>query len=137
MNDDRRTRVHTVFAELHDLFCADLDPMDSRVPDDPDNFLIAVQATVGPAGEPGGDTFAFVVCTPRWLASELASSPYLFARHYLIVARYDYAVIHNAISKIVAGTSGLSWDDVAQRIARYGHWEFEDYVPYAPNDDEG
>jgi hypothetical protein len=71
------------------------------------------------------------VCTPRWLQDQLTSDSYIFARHHLIVATYDYELIRRALYKRFDGIQGASWSEVAQILARYGQWEFEDYRPYS------
>jgi hypothetical protein len=96
-------------------------------PPDPEHFALLVQAFVGPQGAPGEEAFDFEVCTPSWLAGELDDRS-LFPRHRLLLRRYDYRLLELAIRSLIQGTSGSSWQQVAERLARYGHWEFEDYA---------
>ena len=71
-----------------------------------------------------------LICTPRWLLEHVPKVRYVFARHYLIVDRYDYDLICACLEKKFYGVAGSTWSDVAERLARYGHWEFEDYQPH-------
>jgi hypothetical protein len=94
-----------------------------------------VQAFVGVAPESRGEvragheSFDFLVCTPRWLSEKVKSDGYVFGRHYLIVPHYDYALIHRAVTDLCEQAQGPDWDAVANFLARYGRWEFEDYRP--------
>ena len=89
-----------------------------------------MQALVGPRSERGEESFSFLVCTPRWLADHLRANRPLFARHHLFVNRYDYDAIRGRIEELCSTTSGHNWTEAAERLARYGSWEFEDYHPY-------
>jgi hypothetical protein len=46
---------------------------------------------------------------------------------YLIVKDYDPSLIKKLVRKFVERWSGESWHEVAQKVARIGAWEFEDY----------
>jgi hypothetical protein len=125
-------------AELRRLDSADAPDLDLEryVPDDPECFGIYVEASIGPEGEPGEELFGFMVCSPRWLATEVAGRGYLFARHYLILPRYDYNELVAAINELCDDTAnelwdqagGGDWEDLGNRLARYMHWEFEDFM---------
>jgi Immunity protein 8 len=104
----------------------DLDPLETSQPPDPTDFSILVEVTVGPKGQRGGELFGISVCTPTHLRRLVSPGSYLFARHYLIVDRYDYRQIHAAIHKLFNGVQRTTWIEVAEVLARWGHWEFED-----------
>ena len=114
-------------AELRALHSPDLPDLAREVPEDPAHFGLLVEASIGPSGSLGEDLFNFVVCTPSWLARQVASGEYRFLRHYLLVQRYDYHLIQAALEKLCASISGPDWTSVAEKLARYGRWEFEDY----------
>ena len=44
----------------------------------------------------------------------------------------DYAIVERAIKDVVGRAEGADWHSVAAKIARYGHWEFEDYRSTTP-----
>lgn len=113
--------------EIRRLHSPDLLDMQSSVPEDPERFCILVQAMIGPKGAPGEESFDFSVCTPKWLDHYLADKTFVFGRHYLLVKYYDYVLIWNAIEIACRPIQGDSWSDVAERLSRYGRWEFEDY----------
>lgn len=119
-----------VQAELHWLHSADLWDLKHGMPEDPECFGISVQAMIGARGEDGEESFDFLVCTPRWLADEVARERYALGRHHLFLPRYDYALMQRAIEDVCARATGPDWDTVAGHLARYGLWEFEDYREY-------
>jgi hypothetical protein len=98
-------------------------------PEDRDVFGILVTTYVGAAGEPGADLFEFRVCTPRWLAANVAlPKSFAFLRHHLVVAQWDQALVERAIGDLCAHTERADWKEIALKLSRYGQWEFEDYV---------
>ena len=123
----------TVRARLDALHSPDLLDLKRGAPGDPEDFGILVQAMIGPAASetPSGESFDFLVCTPRWLERNVAPGEYRFGRSLLILARYDYRVLHRAITKLCHRTEGDDWPAVAERLNRFAHWEFEDYRPHA------
>ena len=109
------------------LHSPDLFDLESSSPEDPEEFGILIQAMVGPVGAEGEESFDFTVCAPKWLSKNINGSKHLFGRHYLIVNRYDYGVINDAISSLCRSVSGSSWQEVAQKLSQHGGWEFENY----------
>ncbi len=119
-------------ARLHLLDSPDLAPdtLDSYQPPVPDSFGILCRAEIGPDDSDGHEAFYVTVCSPRWLAwatmTENAKG-FEFVRHRLAVDRWDPSLFRRAISDLCIHTSGESWPDVAVKLSRYLHWEFEDY----------
>lgn len=95
-------------------------------PDDIENFCIGADATIGPEGSPGGDIFSFEVCTPRWLLHSSRKRP-RFMRHIVLVNEYDEEAVKSAVRDLVENTTGETWREIAEKLARYMFWEFEDY----------
>jgi hypothetical protein len=116
-------------AKLQSLRSPDAFDLKSYAPDDPANFGILVEATIGSSGEPGGDVFSFEVCTSSWLGQEWLQDNYRFGRHLLLLKKYDYNILWNAIEKLCNSVEEADWEQVAQKLGRYGHWEFEEYKP--------
>ncbi len=54
----------------------------------------------------------------------------MFGRHFLFVDHYDYDAIRSRIEELCRTTSGRTWTEAAERLAKYGYWELEDYQPY-------
>jgi hypothetical protein len=118
-----------VRAELKDLDTADSPDGDlaSFSPEDGEHFALTVTASIGPAGERGAELFDFRVCSPSWLAAGKLQKGFAFQRHTLLVERWDAELVERAIADLCLRTEGESWDEVAMKLSRYGHWEFEDY----------
>ena len=114
-------------AELRRIHSPDVPNLDSFVPALPDHFEVLVQAMIGPRGSPGEESFDFVVCTPSWLAERAAESGYLLGRHYLIVNHFDVEAVRGALLDLCRQATGSDWGIVANYLARFGKWEFEDY----------
>jgi hypothetical protein len=98
-------------------------------PEDGEQFALLVSASVGPAGEDGGELFGFTVCSPTWVAAEELPKGFAFQRHTLLVERWNPEVVERAIADLCRRTEGETWTEVAQMLSRFGHWEFEDYRP--------
>jgi len=114
-------------AELRALHSPDLADLKHGSPPDPGNFGILVQAMIGPEDEEGEESFDILVCTPSWLAGQVEREGPTWGRHHLLLPRYDYAAIESTVRSLVDSVHGLDWPEVAEILARYGAWEFEDY----------
>ena len=119
-------------AVLRYLHSPDVHDLKAFRPEESDNFAFLVQIMVGRDTGPGEESFDVLVCTPRWLLENHSNEEILTGRHKLIVFSYDYQRLHRFIENAVSEASGSNWQEVASRLARFGHWEFEDYVPGKP-----
>jgi hypothetical protein len=114
-------------AEIKNLFSLEVDDLEGFVPSDPDTFRIPIRLVAGPQGEKGEESFDFVVCSPSWLAKEVNEHMVLLLRHRLLLKSFDFRKVRNFIERYVRGCEGATWNEVATKLARLGHWEFEDY----------
>jgi hypothetical protein len=121
-----------VRANLLYLESPDADPLEDFKPNGP--FGLFVQAFVGAEGCPGEESFGFMVCTPDWFAVEhlrvrgsLASG-----RHFIFVTEFNYHALEKFVRDYCASCEGQTWREAAEKVARLGHWEFEDYKVF-PN----
>jgi hypothetical protein len=114
-------------AELKSLESADaVEGLERFRPADGTNFTLSIGAIVGPAGGEGGDLFYFHVTTATWLEQNPPPKGFEFLRR-LLVTHWDYELVRRAVSDLVAHTQGEDWNELATKLSRYGHWEFEDY----------
>jgi len=113
---------------LRRLHSPDLLDMQNDAPDDVESFCILVQAMVGQENGLGEESFNFLVCTVDKVTAALQKDGFLFGRHYLLVEYYNYQIIFDVIDSLCNRISGSSWQEVAEKLGRFGHWEFEDYV---------
>ena len=115
-------------AELRGLDSADApDGLGSYQPDDSAVYALAVGASIGPANGAGAETFYFSVCSPRWIEENPPPKGFEFMHGYLVLTRWDYAVVERAIGDLCLHTEGADWQEVATKLSRYGSWEFADY----------
>ena len=97
----------------------------SATPDD-DGALVTLY--VGSPGEAGEESFDVVVCTPAWLRRKVLKGP-LIGRHHLLVEPFDLRVAEKFLRSQVERLEAPTWEELAAKIGRIGHWEFEDYIP--------
>lgn len=112
-------------AELKSLSSVDVD-LRTYAPSD-DDFCVGVTAEIGALGEEGADLFEFQVCSPEWLQTELHSTAVVSGRHRLFMGRFSYDALEAYVLKRVRQAEGPDWPSVAEKLSRWGYWEFEDY----------
>ena len=106
-----------------------LDPDPRDLPADPAEFLLLARLYVGPSDGPGEESFDVEVCTPEWLARRCAAEGFVDARHTVVTTQYSFteAGLRSFLTRRVENISGDTWHQVAEKVARLGLWEFEDY----------
>jgi Immunity protein 8 len=123
-----RAHRHTMRPILRRLHSPDLPDMQNLLPDNSSSSCILVQAMIGPEDEMGEESFDFLVCTNDFIANSVRQHGFLFGKNYLVIANYHYQTIWNAIELLCGQISGSSWKELAEKLGRYGKWEFEDYI---------
>lgn len=121
-------RPGEVRAEVRQLYRWGAGSLSDFEPAVSDDFAFLLQIMVGRVGADGEDSFNVVVVTPKHLSRMAAPGP-ISGRHMLIVTRFDAVAISNWVTTAVGSCSGNTWSEVAEKLARIGHWEFEDYTP--------
>lgn len=117
-----------VRACLKRLHSPDVYDLDSYRPTDESRFALQLQAFFGPEGSEGEESFDLVVCTPGWLAQKVEQERVISGRHYLIVNEYNIEEIRTFLVRYATRCPGRTWNEVAEKLARIGLWEFEDYT---------
>jgi len=112
-------------AELKALDSPDVD-LESYVPQR-EAFCVAVTAHIGPVGEAGAELFNFDVCSPQWLEQLLLTDTVISGRHMLFMDGFRLRDLEAYIAKKASQADGPNWATVAERLSRWGYWEFEDY----------
>jgi Immunity protein 8 len=115
-----------MMAEVKRLHSPDFEDLASWTPESVD-FAILVQIIAGPADSPGEESFDVTVCSSAWVTRQAAREKIIEGRHLLIVSEYDYSLISRYISRYVSTCQGETWKEISDKLARLGHWEFEDY----------
>jgi len=117
-----------VKAEVRRFHSPDILSLEEYQPEDPEIFGFLLQVLAGPDDGPGEESFDVVVCSPRWLASDLGDGGMRWGRHYLLVGRYDWPSLKQFVTAHFEAVEGDTWREVAEQLGRFGRWEFEDYV---------
>jgi hypothetical protein len=112
-------------AELKLLSSVDVELRTYAPPDE--SFCIQVTAEIGALGGRGAEIFLFEVCSPAWLERELQSDTVISGRRRLFMSSFSYDILEAYVLKRVRQAEGPDWQAVAEKLARWSHWEFEDY----------
>ncbi|MGD0701507.1 MAG: immunity 8 family protein [Trebonia sp.] len=123
-------------AEIRYLRTPDINPA-TFTPDDPERFAFLVQMIAGPAGEKGEESFDFEVCTPGWLHERARREGPVNGRHHLIIDTFNWPALQSYFQQLVTRCPGQDWHEIAAKLSRYGHWEFEDHTQAAGNGQPG
>jgi hypothetical protein len=118
-----------ISAQVKGIFTWEGDHLELYVPQDPRKFSVLVRVMVGPRGGEGEESFDINVCSLQWLEEHVEREGFVFGTHRLFVKTYDSVQIKNLITKFIERYSGDSWREIAEKISRIAHWEFEDYKP--------
>jgi len=118
---------HKMKAEIKYLHSPDVDNLKEYQPQEKDNFGFLLQVMIGPKGEKGEESFDMMVVTPKWLMEKYGPDEVVFGKHYVIVFEYNYDNLYNRLQYTVDGLGEKDWNALALKLARLGHWEFDDY----------
>lgn len=114
-------------AKLKDLYAPNIDDLSQYHPENSENFCILFRAIVGLKDTQGEESFDIQVCTPQWFLSNLKKDDVIPGRHFLFVLEYNFDRIFRRIKELIESCSGNNWQEIAEKVSRIGHWEFEDY----------
>lgn len=91
--------------------------------------MLLARLMIGPSDGPGEESFDVEVCTPDWLARRCAAEGFVEGRHtvFTTVDTFTEHGLRAFLTRRVENTSGETWHEVAEKVARLGLWEFEDY----------
>ena len=116
-------------AKFRGVWCSDPNiELAEFCPQESDNFLLNIQAFFGPRDSDGSESFNFTLCTSKALVAKYGDQ-IVFLRHHILMAEYNYDDLIFRLEKLANSVSGETWHELALKLARYGHWEFEDYTP--------
>lgn len=113
-------------AMLKRLHSPDVD-IERYFPECGDSFGFLLQAMIGPEGSNAEEAFDFMVCTPKWLEDRYLEEKCIFGIYLIIVFDYDISVIRKKIEKLCSSYDSEDWTTIADKISKYGRWEFSDY----------
>ena len=114
-----------VTPELRGLTSPDLNA--GMLPADPRACCVQVDASIGPTGQPGAESFSFSVVTPAFLVQS-GSLP-RWGRGMLIVNEFSWGAVDRALTRLLSHASRKTWGEVAAALNADLVWEFDNYVP--------
>jgi hypothetical protein len=123
-----------VIAQVKGIYTMEMEDLESYRPNDFEKFRVDVRVLVGPKGKTSADTFDFHVATPKWLAERCEKDGFVNGIHTLIVSSYDAKFIKQLLGRFIERCAGSSWAEVAAKVGRLGHWEFQDLKTKSSND---
>jgi hypothetical protein len=88
---------------------------------------VLLQLYVGPAGEPGHESFEVLLVTTAWLVNRLAEQEGVFGAATYFMEEIDVAAALSVLAGRIASMEGDTWEDLGRRIGSFAHWEFDDY----------
>lgn len=113
-------------AKLKRLHSPDIVDLRAYTPDSAE-FGFLLQLMVGPADGEGEESFDLIICTPDWLKKRLEQTRFMLGRGHLIVGDYNYSQLESFLRRHVERTEGMTWPEIAGKLAQFSDWEFDDY----------
>ena len=68
-------------------------------------------------------------CTHGYMIELVAIDGVVIGRHFLFVSSLKTHIVEEFIRDRLRRLDGDTWTELAQKVARIGLWEFEDYTP--------
>ena len=116
-----------MISEVKSMMSSDIYDLMSYTPDDKKSFMFLIRVMVGANDEKGEESFDIEICTPKWLMDNHNLAEIVLGKHKLIVFEFDMRRILEKVKKLFDNCSGKDWNEIAIKLSRIGHWEFEDY----------
>lgn len=114
--------VHPIYIEIAGISAE----LEQFKPEDPSNFEIGLEVSVGiEGGGEGADTFQVSVCTPKWILENIKEDDPMIGHGMLIISSYSYDRMVDHIKSYVKMCAGNTIDDVMRRVGFLGEWEYE------------
>jgi hypothetical protein len=110
--------------EIRHIRSPDLEP--PNLPANPTDCEIVFHVLIGPMDGDGEEAFSFTVITAARFA---AASEARWGRGKLIVAAFEWAVVVQAVAKLLAQCARPTWGEVVAELNKELLWEFDGYKP--------
>ena len=114
-------------SEVKSIISAEIADFSTYRPRDEKSFSFLLMVAVGPKGKEGEEVFNIQICTPKWLMDNHNLGEMVLGKHKLIVFEFEMQRILDKVKGLFDSCSGKDWDEIAIKLSRIGHWEFEDY----------
>jgi hypothetical protein len=113
-------------AILRSVFSVDVDDLATWAPTST-SFSLHLRLLIGPDPGAGEESFDITVCNAEWLAERASAEGIIDPRHHLVVDSFDWPTLSQYLLRRISACSGASWEEIAEKLARFAYWEFEDY----------
>jgi hypothetical protein len=113
-----------LFPELRSVLSLDLDF--GSMPPDPSHCSVLIDAEIGVKGQNGASRFGFTAITPSAIS---ARNERRWGRGYLILPEFSWDAVSQALQRLLAQSSGPSWEAIAAKLNKELLWEFDNYQP--------
>lgn len=113
-------------AKLKDWISPDIPEVWNWRTQSPGDVRYYLEMTIGTEDRRGGDLFGLMIVSPQALV-KFEAEPAIWGRHHLIVTDYSWQVVIDHVNKVLDICKDDTWTEVAGKLSRYFHWEFEDY----------
>jgi hypothetical protein len=114
-------------SEVKKIISPDILDFNTYWPADEERFSFLLSVIVGPKGTITEESFDIEVCTPKWLLDKYDEDELILGRNKLIVFKFNMDRISSRIKKLFENCAGKDWNEIAIKLSRIGHWEFENY----------
>lgn len=111
---------------IKEIFSPHIDDLRTYTPGSA-SFSIPLELLIGEESREGGDLFYLMVVSSAYISEKVRDSGGLFGRGYLIVPSYSYDQVCDTLSKLCRRSAGATWDNVADKLAQFMEWEFDNY----------
>ncbi|OOR11973.1 hypothetical protein BW897_15010 [Bacillus cereus] len=91
-------------------------------------FKVTVEAYIGIMGkEDYEEIYTFYVVSPKYVETIVSRSSIEMGRGLIIIKDLNLQVIENQIIRLLPQCSGVTWEEIAKLLNRYGYGEYEDH----------
>lgn len=112
--------------KLKGIYSPNLPSGYGELPDNPKDCWIVIHADIGVEDELGADCFILYVTTPLFLIKSITTEQFQLGRGLLIVDKFDWDVILDAIDTVCAKAEADSWSDVVSQLSRSFFYEYDE-----------
>jgi hypothetical protein len=114
-------------SEVKSIISVEIADFNTYRPIDEKSFSFLLTVAVGPKDTMEEELFDIEVCTPQWLMENHNLREIVLGKHKLIVFEFNMQGILEKINDLFGRCNGKDWNEIAIKLSRIGHWEFEDY----------
>ena len=114
-------------AEIKSWYVEESEDLSTYEIDAPACFGYSLTFAVGPVNENGEDYFEVFVASASYLAQRDSTQSPAFLRHIILAPDYNIPAAVALVEKYLSSLKENTWVELATKINRVIHWEFEDY----------